>query len=579
MESRFIGINFLNLQGFILVLYIMITDFLIIGSGIAGLSLALKLSEFGKVLIVTKKKKAESNTNYAQGGIASVLGKDDNFELHIQDTLSCGAGLCDRRAVEKIVREGPIRINELIDYGVKFSKEEGHLRLGKEGGHSRNRIVHAKDLTGKEIERALLYDISRNNNIKILEYFFAIDLLTEKNIRIKNRNGNSFRESSYKNYDTKKCFGVYALDAKRGKVIKIVSQKTILATGGLGQVYLHTTNPAIATGDGFSMAFRAGCEIANMEFVQFHPTSLYEKEVEDNTQVFLISEAVRGAGAVLRKKDGKEFMHKYDKRKSLAPRDIVARAIDNELKKSGEQFVYLDLSKIGVNRIKERFPNIYETCLKRGIDITKEMIPVVPAAHYACGGVKTDLNGKTNVENLFACGEVAMTGVHGANRLASNSLLEAVVFSDSIYQYMKTNIKKIKQEEFLTKKQLKGLSENIYEWDDSGTTNADEWILISHNKKEIKEIMSDYVGIVRNTYRLKRALTRIKMMKKEIKEFYNRTKVTVELLELRNLVLVAYIIIKSALKRNESRGLHYMLDFPKRDDKNFLKDTIIKKKS
>lgn len=542
------------------------TDFLIIGSGIAGLSLALKLSEFGKVLIITKKQKAESNTNYAQGGIASVLGKDDNFELHIKDTLGCGAGLCNVASVEKIVKEGPIRINELIEYGVRFSKEKGHLRLGKEGGHSRNRIVHAKDLTGKEIERALLYDISRNKNVEILEYFFAIDFLMGKNLKNPSEINN-----------TKKCYGIYALDAKNEKVIKIVAQKTILATGGFGQVYLHTTNPAIATGDGFAMAYRAGCELANMEFVQFHPTSLYEKEVEDDTQVFLISEAVRGAGAVLKKKDGKEFMHKYDKRKSLAPRDIVARAIDNELKKSGEKFVYLDLSSIGAKRIKDRFPNIYETCLRKGLDITKEMIPVVPAAHYACGGVKTDLNGKTNIENLFCCGEASMTGVHGANRLASNSLLEAVVFSDSIYEYVKNNFKEIKKNEFLTKKQLKDLSNNIYEWDDSGTKNADEWILISHNKKEIKEVMSDYVGIVRNTYRLKRAYTRVKMMKKEIKEFYNRTKVTVELLELRNLVLVAYLIIKSASKRNESRGLHYMLDYPKRDDTNFLKDTIIEK--
>jgi L-aspartate oxidase len=552
----------------------MVTDFLIIGSGIAGLSLALKLSEFGKVLIITKKQKAESNTNYAQGGIASVLGKDDNFELHIQDTLGCGAGLCDEVAVEKIVREGPVRINELIEYGVRFSKDKGNFLLGKEGGHSRSRIVHAKDLTGKEIERALLYDISRNKKIKILEYFFAIDFLTEKNIREDNK-----KFSIDNNGEKKKCYGIYALDAKKEKVIKIVAQKTILATGGLGQVYLHTTNPAIATGDGFAMAFRAGCELDNMEFVQFHPTSLYEKDVEDNTQVFLISEAVRGAGAVLRRKDGKEFMHKYDKRKSLAPRDIVARAIDNELKKSGELFVYLDLSSIGAKRIKERFPNIYETCLKRGIDITKEMIPVVPAAHYACGGVKTDLDGKTNIDNLFACGEVAMTGVHGANRLASNSLLEAVVFSDSIYQYVKTNIKKIKQNEFLSKQELKDLSGSIYEWDDSGTKNTDEWILISHNKKEIKEIMSDYVGIVRNTYRLQRALRRIKMIKKEIKEFYNRTKVTVELLELRNLVLVANIIIKSALNRKESRGLHYMLDYPVRNDTDFLKDTVIMKKN
>jgi len=547
----------------------MITDFLIIGSGIAGLSLALKLSEFGKVLIITKKQKAESNTNYAQGGIASVLGKDDNFELHIKDTLGCGAGLCDREAVEKIVREGPTRINELIEYGVRFSKEKGLFMLGKEGGHSRSRIVHAKDLTGKEIERALLYDISRNKNIKIIEYYFAIDFLTERNIRSA-RKGKTAK---------KKCFGIYALDAKKEKVMKIVSQKTILATGGLGQVYLHTTNPAIATGDGFAMAYRAGCELDNMEFVQFHPTSFYEKDVEDDTQVFLISEAVRGAGAVLRKKDGKEFMHKYDKRKSLAPRDIVARAIDNELKKSGEAFVYLDLSAIGAERIKDRFPNIYETCLKKGIDITKEMIPVVPAAHYACGGVKTDLNGKTNIENLFACGEVAMTGVHGANRLASNSLLEAVVFSDSIYKYMKSNLDEIKKKEFLTKTELDKLYNKIYDWDDSGTKNTDEWILISHNKHEIKEVMSDYVGIVRNTYRLQRALTRIKMMKKEIKEFYNRTKVTVELLELRNLITVANIIIKSALNRKESRGLHYMLDYPARDDKNFSKDTVLVKKN
>lgn len=547
----------------------MITDFLIIGSGIAGLSLALKLSEFGKVLIITKKQKAESNTNYAQGGIASVLGKDDNFELHIKDTLDCGAGLCNRVAVEKIVIEGPTRINELIEYGVKFSKEKGHFLLGKEGGHSRSRIVHAKDLTGKEIEKTLLADISRNKNIKIIEYLFAIDFLTEKNIRLEHQ----------AKYDKKKCFGIYAYDARKDKVVKIVSQKTILATGGFGQVYLHTTNPAIATGDGFAMAYRAGCELANMEFVQFHPTSFYEKEVEDDTQVFLISEAVRGAGAVLKTKDGKEFMQKYDKRKSLAPRDIVARAIDNELKKSGEAFVYLDLSAIGAERIKERFPNIYETCLRKGIEITKEMIPVVPAAHYACGGVKTDLNGKTNIDNLFACGEVAMTGVHGANRLASNSLLEAVVFSDSIYKYVKSNIKQIKKKEFLPEKEIKNLNNKIYDWDDSGTKNADEWILISHDKHEIKDIMSDYVGIVRNTYRLKRALTRIKMMKKEIKEFYDRTKVNVELLELRNLITVANIIVKSALKRKESRGLHYMLDFPKRDDKDFLKDTILMKKN
>jgi L-aspartate oxidase len=556
----------------------MITDFLIVGSGIAGLSLALKLSTLGKVLIITKKQKAESNTNYAQGGIASVLGADDNFELHINDTLGCGGGLCHIDAVDKIVREGPGCINELIDYGVRFTKKKGKLILGKEGGHSRSRIVHSKDLTGKEIERALLYYISRNKNIKILEYYFAVDLLTERNMA-SNRVGkiNLIKRDYTNNAKQKKCYGIYALNAKAGKVEKIISQNTIIATGGLGQVYLHTTNPAIATGDGFAMSYRAGCELGNMEFVQFHPTSLYEKEVEDDTQVFLISEAVRGAGAVLKRKNGEEFMQNYDERKSLAPRDIVARAIDNELKKSGEPYVYLDLSPIPANKIKSNFPNIYEKCLERGIDITKEMIPVVPAAHYACGGVLIDLNGKTNIKNLFACGEVSMSGVHGANRLASNSLLEAVVFSNGIFEYIKNNVirNEIKK---ISAKELLSLKDKIYDWDDSGTENTEEWILISHNKHEIKEIMSDYVGIVRNTYRLKRALRRIIMMKEEIKEFYNRTKVTVELLELRNLVTVAYIIIKSAMKREESRGLHYMLDFPNRNDLNFLKDTIITKK-
>jgi len=552
------------------------TDFLIVGSGIGGLSLALKLSTLGKVLIVTKKKKAESNTNYAQGGIASVLAKDDNFDLHIADTLSCGGDLCHRDAVEKIVREGPTRIQELIDLGVKFSNDNGVLQLGKEGGHSKSRIVHAKDLTGKEIERALLYDISINKNIEILEYHFAIDLITNRNL--KNYISKSDKEYRHtkENREKNACFGVYAYNVKSKKVITIVARNTILATGGLGQVYLHTTNPAIATGDGFAMGYRAGCLIENMEFVQFHPTSLFEKEVDDDSQVFLISEAVRGAGAVLKTKDGKEFMHKYDKRKSLAPRDIVARAIDNEMKKRGDEFVYLDTSPIGTKNIKSHFPNIYKTCLAKGFDITKEMIPVVPAAHYACGGIKTDLNGRTTLKNLFASGEVTMTGVHGANRLASNSLLEAVVFSDAIYKFIDKNINKVIPKNG-NGKNFDAIYKNVREWDDSGTINADEWVLIKHDKREIKEIMNDYVGIVRNTVRLKRAFRRIKMLREEIKEYYNRTKVTVELLELRNMVVVAYMIIESAMKRKESRGLHYMLDFPKRDDKNFKKDTRLVK--
>ena len=540
----------------------MITDFLIIGSGIAGLSLALKLSEHGSVSIITKKQKFESNTNYAQGGIATVMGGNDNFDLHIKDTIDCGAGLCNIEAVKKIVTEGPERIKELIEIGTKFSKENGELMLGKEGGHSRNRIIHSNDLTGKEVERALLSKIAKNKKIKIYEYYFAIDLLTNKNLKLKTGKLN-------------KCYGIYALNVKSNKVEKIISGKTILATGGAGQVYKHTTNPAIATGDGIAMGFRAGCEIANMEFMQFHPTSLYETGRDQNSsQVFLISEAVRGAGAILKTRKGKEFMQKYDKRKSLAPRDIVARAIDNEMKKSGDAFVYLDLSNIGEERIKKEFPNIYKYCLSKGIDITKEMIPVVPAAHYTCGGIKTDLEGKTNLENLYASGEVTMTGVHGANRLASNSLLEAMVFSDSIFESIS---KELNRKKFKFEKDLKKIKSDIYNWNDDGTENTEEWILISHNKKEIKDIMSDYVGIVRNTIRLERAYRRMEMMRDEIRSFYKKTKVNVELLELRNLVTVAYLIIYSAMQRKESRGLHYMLDYPERDDKNFLKETVVKK--
>ncbi|MBS1492864.1 MAG: L-aspartate oxidase [Bacteroidetes bacterium] len=536
------------------------TDFLIVGSGIAGLSLAIKLSELGRVTIITKKQKAESNTNYAQGGIATVFADDDTFDLHIKDTLDCGAGLCNIKAVEKIVTEGPQRIKELIELGVNFSKDHGHISLGKEGGHSRNRILHSRDLTGKEIERALLHKISLIPKIKIYEYYFAIDLLTPRNLKDKN--------SKEKNI----CYGIYAYNINSNKVEKIVSSYTILCSGGLGQVYQHTTNPAIATGDGYAMGYRGGCTIANMEFVQFHPTALYENKETSDSQVFLISEAVRGAGAVLKTRDGKEFMHKYDKRKSLAPRDIVARAIDAELKKSGDTNVFLDMRHIDKKEILNHFPNIYKHCLKIGVDATKEMIPVVPAAHYSCGGIKTDLSGKTNIENLFACGEVTMTGVHGANRLASNSLLEALVFSNAINEHFKKNFDKTK------KNNLSKSYESILNWNDKGTVNAEEWILISHNKKEIKEIMSDYVGIVRNTIRLKRAYRRILMMKDEIREFYKKTKVSVDLLELRNLVTCAALIVESAMKRKESRGLHYMLDYPKKDDKNFLKDTIIKKK-
>lgn len=535
------------------------TDFLIIGSGIAGLSLAIKLSQFGKVLVITKKQKAESNTNYAQGGIATVLSDDDNFNLHIKDTLDCGAGLCNVDSVKKIVTEGPQRIKELIELGVDFTEKNGKLTLGREGGHSRNRIVHSKDLTGREIERALLDKISNTPQIEILEYYFAVDFLTSKNFKKKFRSKN-----------TKGCYGIYAFNVENSSVDKIVAGATIIASGGAGQVYLHTSNPPIATGDGVAMGFRAGCEIENMEFVQFHPTTLYEHPDINTPYVFLISEAVRGAGAVLKRIDGYEFMKDYDKRGSLAPRDIVARSIDNEMKKTGDLFVYLDINPIGLKKFKEEFPNIYETCISKGINLKKGLIPVVPAAHYSCGGIKTDLNGKTNLKNLYACGEVASTGVHGANRLASNSLLEAMVFANAIYNDLKTKIE-------TNKFSIQNIPlSHIYDWNDDGTENPEEWILISYDKFEIKKLMSDFVGIVRNMYRLKRAMRRIVMMQEEINEFYLKTKLNVELLELRNLVTVAYLIIASAMKRKESRGLHYMTDYP-RTSKLYLKNTIIKK--
>jgi L-aspartate oxidase len=534
------------------------TDFLIIGSGIAGLSLGLKLSKLGNVVIVTKKQKAESNTNYAQGGIAAVLSEDDDFALHIKDTLECGAGLCDLQAVKKIVTEGPGKIAELINIGVEFTKKDGELELGKEGGHSKNRIVHSKDLTGKEVERALLKKISETPNIEIFEYYFAIDFLTHKNF------------VNHDNAKKNKCYGVYVFNVETNKIEKIISEYTIIASGGLGQVYQHTSNPPIATGDGIAMGYRAGCEIANLEFIQFHPTTLYEHHDVKSDYVFLITEAVRGAGAILRNMNGEDFMPEYDNRGSLAPRDIVARSIDNEMKKSGDMFVYLDINPIGLEKFKDEFPNIYQVCISKGVDLSKGLIPVVPAAHYSCGGIVTDLNGRTNIKNLYACGEVAMTGVHGANRLASNSLLEAMVFANAIYEDLN---ERVKDNEVKKHSVEPGM---ILDWNDEGTENAEEWILLSHNKNEIKDVMSDYVGIVRNIYRLERAMRRIDMMKDEIFEFYKKTKITVELLELRNLVTVAYLIIKSAMKRKESRGLHYMTDYPARD-KKFLKDTVIKK--
>ncbi|NPV10366.1 MAG: L-aspartate oxidase [Ignavibacteria bacterium] len=536
------------------------TDVLVIGSGIAGLRFAIEVSKFAEVYIVTKKDKAESNTNYAQGGIASVFSPDDSFELHIQDTLKTGDGLCNREAVELIVREGPVEIQKLIELGTKFStRDNGSLDLAREGGHSKNRIVHAKDLTGREIEKALLNRISQIENIHLLENHFAIDLITEHHLPNK------------KTHDKIHCWGAYVYDVQKEEVHTFLAKVTLLATGGLGQAYLHTTNPSIATGDGFAMAYRAGALMANMEFIQFHPTALYEGNLLERSAspAFLISEAVRGFGAKLRLKNGEEFMHKYDPRGELAPRDIVARAIDNELKKRGEDFVYLDLTHKNPDEIKERFPNIYQKCLEKKIDITKDFIPVIPAAHYACGGVVTDLNGQTSIINLFATGEVAMTGVHGANRLASNSLLEALVFS----KYAALSCKKILRENVIS------LPEEIPDWIDTSQLSQEEKILIAQTRHEIREILWDYVGIVRSNERLSRALKRCNLINEEVKMMYNVSKISEEILELRNLSIVAFLITYSASLRKESRGLHYNIDHPNKDDINFLKPTFVQNPS
>ncbi len=531
------------------------SDFLVIGSGIAGLSFALKAAAVGTVAIITKKEQAESNTNYAQGGLAAVFSADDSFELHIEDTLKAGAGLCHRDVVELLVQNGPACVRELIDWGVRFSMHHAaaanSFDLGREGGHSRNRIVHAQDLTGKAIEQALLQAIKAHPNIQIFEQHIAIDLITEHHL---GRGIEPTKEPLH-------CWGAYVLDEASHQIKRFLARATILSTGGCGRIYLHTTNPTIATGDGIAMAYRAGAKIANLEFMQFHPTTLYHPQAKS----FLISEAVRGFGAKLMTQNGATFMEKYHPMAELAPRDIVARAIDAELKKRGEEFVYLDITHKRPEEIKARFPHIYENCLKYNFDITSQPIPVVPAAHYMCGGVVTDVHGRTNIQYLYACGEVACTGVHGANRLASNSLLEAVVFAHQVYQSVAN----------LPTPPTSMPFPEIPVWNDEGTFNHEEWVLISHDQEEVQRLMWDYVGIVRSNLRLQRALRRVNLIAKEIETFYKKTKITAGLIELRNLVQVARLIINCALYRKESRGLHYTTDYPERDDEHWLKDTVL----
>jgi L-aspartate oxidase len=524
-------------------------DFLVIGSGIAGLTFARKAARHGRVALVTKRELEESNTAYAQGGIAAVWGGDDTIESHVDDTLAAGAGLCNQAVVEAVVTEGPRRVEELIELGVRFSgngRQDGEYDLGLEGGHSHRRILHAADHTGREISLALARAVRADPDIDVFEHHHAVDLLIDQKFGIAQ--------------GRPQCWGAYVFDFSTQRVEKFTAHATLLATGGTGKVYLYTSNPDVASGDGLAMAYRAGCRVADLEFIQFHPTCLYHPEAKS----FLVTEAMRGEGAKLRRPDGTAFMASYDVRGELAPRDIVARAIDQEMKRNAFEYVLLDVTALGRDFLRRRFPQIYDRCMSFGIDISEQQIPVVPAAHYMCGGVVTDIDGETAVGRLYAAGEVAMTGMHGANRLASNSLLEGLVFAHRAAEHASALIEGSDD-----------VAPYFPPWSAGEAVDIDESIVISHNWDEIRRLMWNYVGIVRSDRRLKRAAARIAMLREEIHDYYWNFTVSGDLLELRNLALVAELIIRSARARRESRGLHFNVDCPERDDAKWLRHTVV----